>query len=145
MELILYRTNDADNVINKTLSNKLSIDIALKRSANITSPQIMLEELLGIDFNDFNYAHIPDLNRYYFINQITSINNTVWQFDLNCDVLETYKNDILNSLARFRRNIKDGDYLNTSIDHNIFNTVTKFNSDVTIEDDKNLIMITVGV
>lgn len=145
MELILYRTNDADNVINKTLSNKLSIDIALKRSANITSPQIMLEELLGIDFNDFNYAHIPDLNRYYFINQITSINNTVWQFDFNCDVLETYKNDILNSLARFRRNIKDGDYLNTSIDHNIFNTVTKFNSDVTIEDDKNLIMITVGV
>ena len=145
MILNLYTVNDGDNVINKTLSNKLSIDIALKRSANITSPQIMLEELLGIDFNDFNYAHIPDLNRYYFINQITSINNTVWQFDFNCDVLETYKNDILNSLARFRRNIKDGDYLNTSIDHNIFNTVTKFNSDVTIEDDKNLIMITVGV
>lgn len=145
MKLYLYKTQDAENVINKILTDQLEIDITLKRDVNISNPQLVLKVINGVDFSDYNYALIPDLKRSYFINQITNLNALLWQFDLECDVLETYKADILNSNARFRRNIKHGDYLNTNIDHSIFSNVTKYNSDVTLTDDKNLIMVTVGV
>ena len=52
---------------------------------------------------------------------------------------------ILNSVARLRRNIKNGDYFNASIDTSIIKTVSLHESNVTIGDDHSLILTTVGV
>ena len=113
MKMYLYNINDAENVINKNLVNGLEIDINLKASVDLVNPEIVLNG----DFRGYNYAHLPDLNRYYFINRIEQLNLKLIKLSLSCDVLETYKADILNSNARFKRNIKNGDYQNISIDY----------------------------
>lgn len=145
MKLYLYHIQDSNNVINKTLENAFELDIILKRDVNIINPELILSTLDDIDYSDFNYAHIPELKRYYFIDQVININSKLWQLNLECDVLESYKNDILSSNAVFNRGIKTGDYIESKVDLSSYTQVEKHISLNPIEYDENLIMITVGV
>lgn len=140
MKMYLYHVNDAENVINKTLVNGLEIDINLKASVDIVNPEIVLNG----DFRGYNYAHLPDLNRYYFIDRIEQLNLKLVKLNLSCDVLETYKDDILNSNARFKRNIKNGDYQNISIDYSNQTISTNYNSDGLPMDGSTMIISTIG-
>lgn len=46
----------------------------------------------------WNYAYIEDFgNRYYFIRDIASVGRGLWDITMRCDVLMTYKDDILSS------------------------------------------------
>lgn len=145
MDLILYSVDDSDNTIGKTLANGLVIPINLKRGVNLTTPSITLANIPGVDFTDYNYAHIAELGRFYFINQVENVSSRIWILELTCDVLETYKADILAANCRFMRNIKNGDYLDTSIDMSTLTTVQKYDSDVTaFTDESSLILTTVG-
>lgn len=146
MEMILYKVDDADNVINKVKNDGVSFQINLRNDIDLSSPVLMLSNVDGVDYFDYNYIHIPALKRFYFIDDIESVNNSLWRLFLSCDVLETYKNDLLNSLSRFRRGIKTGDYINASIDYTIYKSVKKYDSDVTISDNaSSKILTTVGV
>lgn len=140
MKMYLYHVNDAENVINKTLVNGLELDINLKSSVDIVNPEIVLNG----DFRVYNYAHLPDLNRYYFIDRIEQLNLKLVKLNLSCDVLETYKADILNSNARFKRNIKNGDYQNISIDYSNQTISTNYNSDGLPMDGNTMIISTIG-
>lgn len=140
MKMYLYHVNDAENVINKTLVNGLELDINLKSSVDIVNPEIVLNG----DFRGYNYAHLPDLNRYYFIDRIEQLNLKLVKLNLSCDVLETYKDDILNSNARFKRNIKNGDYQNISIDYSNQTISTNYNSDGLPMDGNTMIISTIG-
>lgn len=44
-----------------------------------------------------NYMHVPLFGRYYFIDDITSLKNGLWEVSAHVDVLETYKDAILNN------------------------------------------------
>lgn len=145
MKLFLYTINDPENVVNKVLPVPYEMNIRLKSDTDLTNPSILLSSVLGVNYLDFNYCYIPQLERYYFIQSIDSVNAKIWRLTCECDVLMTYKADILASNARLRRNIKNGDYFNASIDSSILKTVSLHNSNVTIGDDHSLILTTVGV
>ena len=144
MELKLYAVNDGENVINKTMTLKTTIEINLKRDVDIINPRLILIPNLPTGFSGINYAEIPELNRFYFVDSISNISATLWQLDLSCDVLETYKADILASKARFYRNMKAGDYFNTALESSHITTVAKYASNKGISDSETLIMTTVG-
>lgn len=144
MELKLYAVNDGENVINKTMTLKTTMEINLKRDVDIINPRLILIPNLPTGFNGINYAEIPLLNRFYFVDNITNISSTLWQLDLSCDVLETYKADILASKARLYRNLKPGDYFNTALESSHLTTVAKYASNKGISDSETLIMTTVG-
>lgn len=145
MDLILYSINDSDNTINKTLVNGLTVNINLKRGVNVITPSIPLADIPGIDLTAFNYAVIPGLGRHYFVTQVSNTNGRVWVLELQCDALETYKADILAANARFTRNIKNGDYLDTNIDMSVIKTVAQYESNETVfTDQRTLILTTVG-
>ena len=139
IDLILYSINDGDNVINKNLVNGVTIPIHLKQGFDIINPNIVLNG----DYRGFNYAHIPSLNRFYFINNVEQLNLRLVKLNMTCDVLETYKSEILNLNAIFIRDSKDGDYVNIegSSDNMIINT---FKSDITLELDSNIVLTTVS-
>ena len=143
MELNLYKCSDGDNVINKTLTDKFTVNITFKRDVNISAPQIILMNDNGAFFNVFNYAEIPELGRFYFVESITNVNNTLWQLNLSCDVLETYKADILASNCRFKRGIKTGDSVG-KLDASNLTTVTKISSSKGLVDGSTMIISTVG-
>lgn len=140
IDLILYSINDGDNVINKNLINGVTIPINLKQGFDIINPDIVLNG----DYRGFNYAHIPSLNRFYFINSVEQLNLRLVKLNMTCDVLETYKADILNSNARFKRNIKTGDYENISIDHSNKTTSVKHVSDGTPLNGETMIISVLG-
>ena len=141
IDLILYSINDGDNVINKNLVNGLTIPIHLKQGFDIINPDIVLNG----DYRGYNYAHIPSLNRFYFINNVEQLNLRLVKLNMTCDVLETYKVDILNSNARFKRNIKTGDFANVMLETSNLTTLDKFQSNKTLTDEKSIILSAVGV
>ena len=144
MELNLYVVNDSDNVINKTMTDKVTININLKRDVDISSPSLILLDGQGVNYSDFNYAEIPELGRSYFVNNVQRLNHKMIQVDLVWDVLETYKSDVLASKARFNRAIKTGDYYNANVDQSTLKTITKHESNVSIADQSSMILTSVG-
>ena len=145
MELKLYAVNDGENVINKTMTLKTTMEINLKRDVDIINPRLILIPNLPTGFSGINYAEIPALNRFYFVDSIANISGALWQLDLTCDVLETYKADILASKARLYRNLKAGDYFDTVLESSHITTIAKYASNKGTSDSETLIMTTVGV
>ena len=144
MQLILHKTTDSNKVINKTLTDTVDLNITLKRDTDIIRPIILLSKVSGINFKQYNYAHIPDLNRYYFINSVESVNNSIDKLSLECDVLETYKADILSSEAIYISEIKDGDNIIYSAESGV-NDIIKIVSDTTLEKGESIVLATLGV
>ena len=145
MELNLYKCSDGDDVINKTLTDKFTVNIALKRDINISTPQIILMNGNGAFFNVFNYAEIKDLGRFYFIDSVTSLNNKMESLFLRCDYLETYKADILASNAAFRKQVEPGDYGSIDLENTGRNTIANYNSDTSLVSANTIILSTMGV
>lgn len=143
MKLFLYDVTDGDNVINKTLPTPLEIDIRLSNDVDVINPEIRLRNISGVNFDEYNYANIDVLGRYYFIDKLGRVSATDNILYLSCDVLETYKNEILNSNARFKRNLRTGDYVDGSIDKSIIKNVMVYNSDKALIADESTIILTV--
>lgn len=140
MILKLFKTLDSNNVINKTLTGEIQLDINLKSDTDIINPELVL---LG-DFRGFNYAHIPDLNRFYFIERVEQLNLQLVKLSLSCDVLETYKESILNSECEYNREAKNGDKVINAPDSS-YNNVLKYDSNITMSLDNNIVISTIGV
>lgn len=139
MQMILYKISDSKNTLNKTLEDGLTININLKSNTDIVRPDILLSDIEA----GYNYFHLPELDRYYFIERVEQINNRLVKLSCKIDVLMTYKNEILSSNARFRRNIKTGDYIDTVIERSHLTQIKTFESGVTLTDPVN-ILVTVG-
>lgn len=144
MELILYRTRDDENVINKDLEYIHTMNIVLKSNVSIVSPIIILRMVEGVDLFNSNYCYLDELNRYYFIREIEIMSNDNVKMMLECDVLESFKQDILNSGGEIRRRIETGDYQNTNVDTESLREVEIFESDVTLNPEKNIVLSTLG-
>lgn len=93
MDLRLYYTSDENNKINKSLSNGTILTGTMRDSSSIMSPVVLVE---GNSFNAYNYAYIPQFDRYYFIKEITNYRNNLWILTLEVDVLMSFKSSILN-------------------------------------------------
>lgn len=140
MELILYRTLDNANVINKVLTDPVTVNITLKNDVNIINPEIVLSG----DFRGYNYAHIPELNRFYFIESFEQINLRFGKLFMSCDVLETYKADILKCSGTIKRDIKAGDYGDVNASSSI-NVITTHKADVALTLENNIVLTTLEV
>lgn len=65
---------------------------ALREECSMLTPSIVYQ---SSDVPTFNYVYIPIFNRYYYVTSLSSVSKNVWRMELNCDVLMTYKNEIL--------------------------------------------------
>lgn len=97
MVITLYKNNSERNCVTKTLSNPRTLNGTLRQETSIKTPIITIAGDENTPF--FNYAYIEDFARYYFITDIKSIRNGVWEISFLCDVLMSFKNDILNAHA----------------------------------------------
>lgn len=117
MEIKFYKNNSEKNKIGKVLHNELSLNGNLREESSIINPNILVEHS---NLTVYNYAYIPEFNRYYFISEMTSVRNGLWRVSLSVDVLESYKTDILNLSCivdkqqnqSYNNYIDDGSYVN---------------------------------
>lgn len=133
MDLIFINNSSPENAINKDLSEELTINIFLKRDVDITSPTIILKKIEGVEFRDYNYASIPVLERFYFIRSVESLNNSMVSISLECDVLETFKQDYFDETALIEKTPESGDFGQISLNFTGDVEVTNHESDVSLE------------
>ena len=91
--------------IGKTLDAGSSYDCVLKADTSVLTPTIILCDT-GVNLKGYNYMYIADFGRYYFIDDIVTKNNDVWEVSGHVDVLETYKSQILANTAVIKRQEK---------------------------------------
>ena len=65
----------------------------LREETSIISPVVLMELE---NPSSYNYAYIPEFGRYYFINDIVSVRKGLWRISMRVDVLESFKNYILD-------------------------------------------------
>ncbi len=113
MEITLYNNQSEKNVLTKVLNNARTLDGSLREPSNISTPVI----LVNLDSMPYNYVYIPQFGRYYYIVDVESRRTGLWSLQLRCDVLMSFRTDILNSYA--------------VVDHTeIANTTQYLNSDI---------------
>ena len=139
MQLILYTTQDAHNVIGKTLTKVTELNISMKKTEDIEKPTLVLTNQ-GLSFN---YAEIPFFKRYYFVDEYKRGTNGLITVDLSVDVLETYKNDILNSDATITTKTGLG-YQDGTVDVDARKTIVTRKSDTTLTGDTSIVLSTIG-
>ena len=92
MNIILYDNKSPKNKIGKTLVNANNITGSLRGETSISNIQLLLNI---VDLNPYNYMYIADFGKYYFITNIISVRTGLWLVSASIDVLESYKNEIL--------------------------------------------------
>ena len=138
MKLEFFHTDDSSNTINKTLAKISEKDVTLKASTDILAPRMVF---LAKDFTStINYMKM--LDKYYFVDLQFIRNNSLVIVNSSIDVLETYKDIILNSQADI---IKKSSAGNIKQENVLPTTISKtFNSDKTLTKSSSIIMITSG-
>lgn len=100
MDVNFYLYTGRLNELNKELPTGTTIDCVLKQKSNTINFDLILNK--KIDNFNYNYCYIPKLNKYYFINNLSIVNNNVILLSLKVDVLMSYKNILLETKARIK-------------------------------------------
>lgn len=140
MKLQLFQNKSSENTINKDLTLIATKNINLKQSTNLYQTFLVFKNDNTTDYSKVNYAKM--LSKYYFVSHETLQNNSLIRLQLKEDVLETYKDDILNSSA---------DIIEKSTPNNVRNITTskevetfKLKSTVVLPKTQSVIMVTVA-
>lgn len=100
--ILLYQNISEKNRMNKDLNPPVTFTGDLKENSSIIDPIILLESPINVVCL-YNYAYIAEFNRYYFINDMVTISNTLTQIYLHVDVLMSFKDYIKANMATTRR------------------------------------------
>ena len=96
MEVIFYNNASDDRCINKVLIGGTSYSGQARDSINIMNPVVRFDVS---DVLRFNYAYIPELQRYYAITEITASYDNLYDVSFAVDVLMSFRAEILQLSA----------------------------------------------
>lgn len=91
MQIILYYNKSDERQIYKELIEGETLEGVLREDSSLISPYIMFESDTVMRYN---FAYIPEWQRYYFIKEKESYRNHLYLISMECDVLMSFKNDI---------------------------------------------------
>lgn len=102
-DMNLYQSTAEPNRVDKTnhLTSMGVLSGVLRDYTSITdlSIRVQMEAV-----PQFNYIFIESFNRYYFVTDIASVKENMWEISASCDVLMTYKDALYNCAAFIDRN-----------------------------------------
>ena len=102
-EISFYNNTAETNRVDKT--NYLTLISQI--NGNLREETSLTDLVITIQQNEvptFNYAFIKSFNRYYYVTDIASVRNNLWEISLSVDVLMTYKEALLNCTGFIDRN-----------------------------------------
>lgn len=102
MELNLFTCTAENERVDKTdyITNRFVMNGSLRDESSVIDPVIMIEKN-NPTLYDYNYMYIPEFKRWYYINDIISVRNGLWEIHAHVDVLYTWGADIkrMNGVA----------------------------------------------
>ena len=102
MIIKLYTNNSEKIAVNKDIIELMSLNGILRDNTSIQNPVITLNRNIS-ELINCNYVFITDFNRYYYVNNITSVKQNLTELSLSCDVLMSFKEDILKQTAIIKK------------------------------------------
>lgn len=111
----LQINNSEKNRLDKSLTDLITLSGTLRAETSVIDPVIIVEGDLS-SFVNCNYMTIDSFNRKYFVNNIRSIRNGLFEITAHVDVLTTYANQIRQNNAIIARQEKKWNlYLNDGV------------------------------
>ena len=102
VSIVLKKNKSPKNKILKTFdATTADVTGVLKENCSILRPRIIVKSSSSI--YNFDYMVISTFGRSYFIDDIISIGNDMWEIHAHVDVLETYATSIKANSAVIRR------------------------------------------
>jgi len=93
MNVYLCSMNSENNAINKSITTIKHVSAIVKHDCSIYRPTLILH--YDSTMENINYLYIPEFERYYFITNITAMTGSRYEVTCKCDVLESFKSEIL--------------------------------------------------
>ena len=93
MDILLYNNHSEKNELNKNISDEGLFQGTLRQETSVTAPEVLIESTSFI--SSYNYAYIPDFDRYYYIIDVSVVRQSLWRVALKCDVLMSFRDSIL--------------------------------------------------
>lgn len=135
---MLYKTDSAPNVIDKTLSNPKQIIGTLRQKTDVINPYIEI----ATNPVGYNYCYIQELLRYYFISDYTLVRNGIFGLRLNIDVLETYRTEIKAGTADLVSSEAPSYSSNSDYVTDVRNVIKKIDFNYTFKKSNDMVLIT---
>lgn len=146
MQIILYKNSSEPERLTKVISGSVTLSGTVRGETNIINPEILIEGSPDDFPSDYNYAYIPEFERYYYINEVTAFRTNVTMLFMHVDVLMSFKDDILSNNAIVDKQalagnmyLNDGSWMHESRE---FYTIKSFQNG--FNDDGEYILITAG-
>ena len=115
--------------------------LELLHTDNEPNPIILIKRKDTIDYTGINYARLQD-KRYYFVNDLDTGNKDIVTLRLKEDVLETYKDDILNSTFDIVEKGQTNNIQDVPVSKEV--ETIKYTSPTVLPKTSSVIMVTVG-
>lgn len=96
----LYQNKSSNIRIDKDLTHLHTYDCIIKDVTSIMTPTIKLKAT-DINVTKGNYGYIPKFNRFYYVTNVTNIRQDIWEIELKCDVLMSFRDDIIDHKVIF--------------------------------------------
>ena len=138
-----YTCADDNNVLVKNLTQVSILDnVKLKDATELIKPELVL---MSDEYPTFNYVYLQKFNRYYYVTNITVSPNKIYRIDLDCDVLMSFKDDILKSKGYVSVTTDANPMYNGTQYGSLVNKqVNTYSSDVVLPDTTTEILVTAG-
>ena len=105
MTITLMVNSSEKNRFTKETTNIAILTGTLKAGTSIIDPVIICAGDIS-DYVNANYMQVEEFGRYYFINDIVSIKNGLFEVHAHVDVLSSFKDEILENNAIITRQEK---------------------------------------
>lgn len=95
MQISLFSSTAEKNRVNKSgyLSDRFAMNGNMKTTSSVLDPVIQVEKT---NPSGYNYMYIEEFGRFYFINDVVSLHNNIWEIHAHVDVLYSWYDDIAN-------------------------------------------------
>lgn len=140
MTLIFYECADDSRKVSKTLENALEIEGTLKTSPNdVSALSVAIQE----DIAERNYCYCERLKRYYFVTEKKRLNGNLVLANLSCDVLMTYREEILECWGNVTQGNNYNPYL-SDIEKENLNRIDSFSYTSPVNEDGENVLVCAG-
>ena len=144
----LQRNTSPSNKVHKDLVTIKGVTGVLRQGTSILDPVILIEESVPSNVvSTANYCYISEFSRYYFITDVRSTNNGLWEISLHVDVLMSWETEIraqsgiiARSQNKFNLYLDDGWF----VDYQNPNIVVKSFPDMHAFDHQEYVLILAG-
>lgn len=107
MTITFYKNLSDNVVVDKNITQIGNAQSGtLREACSIIDPVIKFEDFTDFDITATNYCYIEEYGRYYYINNIVTITDKLYEIHCHVDVLKTYASGIRSNSAVISRQEK---------------------------------------